>query len=118
MIAVVVTSAFVSDDTSKTMSFVIGVFVGSRLRWPNASWKRISSPRPTSRTAPGNAPAAIPCSIAATARLGSTVSVLHDRRLERDEPTRIDVELDRDAERQRQVLDVGLRGCVSRGQSE
>src|SRR5258705_13627008 len=94
MTAVVVTSAFVSDETSNTMSFVIGERDGSRLRFPNASWKRISSPRPISRTAPGNAPAAIPCSIAATARLGSTVSVLHDRRLEPDEATPTDVDPD------------------------
>ena len=41
------------------------------------------------------------------------MSVLHDRRLERDEATRIDVELDVDAERQRAILDVGLGGLVA-----
>ena len=108
--AVVVTSAFVSDETSNTMSFVIGERDGSEAAVPERFVEEDLVAAADQQDGAGNAPAAIPCSIAATARLGSTVSVLHDRRLERDEATRIDVELHVDAEGQRQVLHVGLFG--------
>src|SRR5687768_15849422 len=59
MMELVVATTFVSEARSKTVSTVIGVCCGFRLRLPNALRYSTLFRRPTSTTAPGTFPAAI-----------------------------------------------------------
>ena len=55
--AVVVATTLVNEARSKIVSIVIGSADGTTARCPYAFWNRISSPWPTSTTAPGVWPA-------------------------------------------------------------
>src|SRR5262249_9006784 len=125
MTPVVVASGLVSDERSNTVSRSMGGRWGSRLRDPNAAcWS--TSPRwATSRTAPGNTPAATASLMMAATRsnaprvgLGSVIDGSDDGRLQRHQPPAVDVELDLDPEGQREILHAGVRRIVAGRKAE